>query len=175
MPLKAFTHKELTMKRHLTGVACVLGVLLMAACAAPSAPLGPTDDEMIAAANALDDQFIAAFNSGDAAALAALYTMDAVSFPPDMMEARGQMAIQVASQASAEAMAGAKLELTDQRNVVVGDAVVGYGLWRMTMPVPDGPPMMREGRYTDVKVMRDGKWLYMVDHASAPLPPPPAG
>jgi ketosteroid isomerase-like protein len=85
------------------------------------------------------------------------------------------MAIQVASQASAEAMAGAKLELTDQRNVVVGDAVVGYGLWRMTMPVPDGPPMMMEGRYTDVKVMRDGKWLYMVDHASAPLPPPPAG
>lgn len=163
------------MKRQLTGVACVLGALLMVACAAPPAPVGPTDDEKIAAANALDDQFVTAFNSGDAAALAALYTMDAVSFPPDIMEARGQMAIQVAAQASAEAMSGAKLEFIDQRNVVAGDAVVGYGLWRMTMPVPDAPPMTMEGRYTDVKVMRDGKWLYMVDHASAPLPPPPAG
>ena len=30
------------------------------------------------------------------------------------------------------------------------------------------------GRYTDVKAQRDGKWVYIIDHASVPLPPPSA-
>jgi len=29
-----------------------------------------------------------------------------------------------------------------------------------------------EGRYTDVKAKRDGRWVYLLDHASAPIPPP---
>ena len=34
-------------------------------------------------------------------------------------------------------------------------------------------PQIIEGRYTDVKRMHDGKWVYVMDHASVPLPPPP--
>lgn len=30
------------------------------------------------------------------------------------------------------------------------------------------------GRYTDIKAERDGKWVYIMDHASMPLPPPSA-
>ena len=30
------------------------------------------------------------------------------------------------------------------------------------------------GRFTDVKGQRDGKWVYLMDHGSVPLMPPPA-
>lgn len=162
------------MRRQLTGGACVLAILTMVACAAP-APAGPTNAEMIAAADALDDRFIAALNAGDAEALAAMYTGDAISFPPDAMEARGREAILAASKTMAEGMAGARFELIDQRNDVVGSVVIGWGLWRMTMTGPDGAQVQVDGRYSDVKVNHDGQWLYMIDHASVPMPPPPAG
>jgi len=29
-----------------------------------------------------------------------------------------------------------------------------------------------EGRFSDVKAVRDGKWVYVMDHASIPVPPP---
>jgi hypothetical protein len=34
--------------------------------------------------------------------------------------------------------------------------------------------MELDGRFTDVKTQRDGKWVYILDHASAPMPGPPA-
>jgi ketosteroid isomerase-like protein len=55
-----------------------------------------------------------------------------------------------------------------------GDVVIGWGLWRVTVAGPDGAPVEVVGRYTDVKAERDGTWVYILDHASAPLPPPPA-
>ena len=42
------------------------------------------------------------------------------------------------------------------------------------MTGPDGEPLQMEGRYTDAKAERDGKWVYLVDHASVPIPPPPS-
>ena len=30
-----------------------------------------------------------------------------------------------------------------------------------------------EGRFSDVKAQKDGKWVYIIDRASVPLPPPP--
>ena len=43
----------------------------------------------------------------------------------------------------------------------------------MTVRGADGKPTEMTGRYTDVKAERDGKWVYLMDHGSAPLPPPP--
>lgn len=129
---------------------------------------------MIAAANDLDARFVAAFNAGDAEAFAATYwqSPDVVSFPPDAMEARGWDAVSEAAHEMVAAMAGAKLELTEIHYMVAGDVVIGWGLWRMTMPNPDGEPVVMEGRYSDVKAERDGKWVYLLDHASVPMPPP---
>ena len=50
----------------------------------------------------------------------------------------------------------------------------GSGRWKLTIPAAKGPASVIEGRYTDVKAQKDGKWVYIVDHASVPLPPPPA-
>jgi len=134
-----------------------------------------TPEKMIAAAKALDLAFVKAFNAGDSAKLAATYwhSPEVVSFPPDMMEARGWDAIKTGLADMKKSMPGAKLEMTETQYTVAGEYVLTWGKWRMTMPGPDGKPVAMEGRYTDVKAKRDGKWVFIHDHASVPMPPPP--
>ena len=129
-------------------------------------------EEMIAGANALDKAFLAAFNSGNADAMSALYwnSPDAVSFPPEELVARGIEGIRKSNAAVVKSMAGGKLEITESHQIPFQDVVVGWGLWRFTMPVEGGTPIAMVGRYTDVKAKRDGKWVYVVDHASAVMP-----
>ena len=120
----------------------------------------PNTEQMIAGANALDQAFAEAFNSGDAEAVASLYWNDpgVVSFSPDALQARGWSEVKAGYAHFSETMAGAKLELTEGHQIPAGDFVIGWGLWRMTMPTPDGSEMEIVGRYTDVKAERDGKW-----------------
>ncbi|MEO6005186.1 MAG: DUF4440 domain-containing protein [Opitutus sp.] len=70
---------------------------------------------------------------------------------------------------------GSKLEFTETHHSVVGEIVLSWGLWKFTIPGNDGKPMVSEGRFSDVKTKRDGKWVYVMDHASVPMGPPPAG
>jgi ketosteroid isomerase-like protein len=125
------------------------------------------------AADALDLQFKDAFNRGDAEALAATYwnSPDMVSMAPDGMTV-GMEATKASMSGMFAAMPGAHLELIEGRNDVHGDTVIGWGRWRMTIPGPT--PTVMEGRYSDVKAMKDGRMVYIIDHASVPLPPPPA-
>ena len=150
--------------------------LLIAGFVPAAGTAAETPEQMIAAAKALDAAFLKAFNAGDVEGVAATYwrSPEVVSMPPDTMVLRGWEAIRDGFQKSVEQLAGAKLELSDSHYSVNGELVLTWGLWRMTMPGPDGQSMTIEGRYSDVKAKRDGKWVYILDHASAPLPPPPA-
>jgi ketosteroid isomerase-like protein len=161
------------------GVVAGLGLIVFVnACASPAPPPpppGPTPAEMVAAADALDRQFLAAFNKGDADGLMATYwkSPKLVSFGPDGMGTKGWDAAHAATAEMVKAMPGATLEFLEMHNEAQGDIVLGWGTWKMTMG-PADKPLVLEGRYTDVKAMRDGKWVYLMDHASVPLPPPPA-
>ena len=157
---------------------CLVTLLAIASgCAAqPAAPAGPTPEDMVKAADALDAAFVDAFNKGDAAAMTALYwnSPDVVSAAPDVLDPfRGIEAIREANVKMVAGMAGSRLALASARHTVVGDIVLSSGLFTLTMPGPTGP-MEVNGRFTDVKAQRDGKWVYLMDHASVPLPPPPA-
>lgn len=133
-------------------------------------------EKMIAAAKALDQKFMEAFNKGDVDALMSTYwnSPDLVVYPPGAMEWRGWQAAKESFKEFLANMKGAKLQLTEPNYKVAGDVVMSWGKWRITMPTPDGKTMDMMGRYTDVKTKKDGKWVYIIDHASAPLPPPPA-
>ncbi|HVR42191.1 MAG TPA: nuclear transport factor 2 family protein [Thermoanaerobaculia bacterium] len=144
---------------------------LAGACASTTAM---DEGAMIAAARALDREFVAAFNSGDAEALSRLHwnSPDAVLFPPGALEARGIDAIRRANAAALASIPGATIELFESHQIPAGDLVIGWGKWRLTIPGPDGETTEIIGRHTDVKAMRDGRWVYLLDHASVPLPPP---
>ena len=56
-----------------------------------------------------------------------------------------------------------------------GDTSLGWGYWSLTVvPKGGGDPIPMKGRATVVVKKVGGKWQYIVDHASVPLPPPPA-
>ncbi len=129
-----------------------------------------SDQEMIAGAMALDAAFLAALNAGNAAEIASLYAPDAESFPPDVLEVVGPEAIGAASAAGVQATPGMSFEIVDSHNMVAGAYVIGWGRFRVNIPGEGGQMQVNEGRYTDVKTSQGGKWVYVVDHASFPVP-----
>jgi ketosteroid isomerase-like protein len=54
---------------------------------------------------------------------------------------------------------------------VAGDVVIGWGKWRMGIPLPNGESIVVDGRYTNVVAKRDGKWVYILAHVSVPFTP----
>lgn len=159
---------------------CLRSFALLSSCLVSVVACSPTmnsgsDEAMIVGADALDADFVAAFNGGDVEAMNALYwnNPDVVVFPPDAMQARGFAAVAEANRSMLAAMPGATLELTEHHQMLAGNVVIGWGLWQISMPGPQGTPTQLRGRYSDVKGERDGKWVYLVDHASVPLPAEP--
>lgn len=132
-------------------------------------------EHMVAEANALDQRFIEALNNADVGAVMDTYwnSEELVNFAPDAMVARGWNQVREGVSQMFANMPGAHFKLAEVHQMVAGDLVIGWGLWRVTMPTPEGGSTTMEGRYTDVKTRRDGKWVYILDHASAPLAPPP--
>ncbi len=160
--------------RCVVGCAVVVGMLgVTLGCASQNRASDP--EAMVKAADALDRAFVESFNKGDVDALNTLYwnSPDVASFPPDLLEARGIAAVRESNARTAASLKGGQLEITESHNMPVGEAVVGYGKFRIAIPGPDGKPTQVVGRYTDVKAERDGKWVYLIDHASAPLPASP--
>jgi ketosteroid isomerase-like protein len=164
-----------SMKQVVAFVIALAGLSAFGQALAADSPTAMDVQQMIAGADALDDAFVAAFNRGDAEALSQLYwnNRETSMFPPDTLEMRGYRAIQEGFAKMMSEFKGAKLELTERHQRPAADIVVGWGKWRLTMAGPDGKPTEMIGRYTDVKMMRDGKWVYYIDHASVPLPPAP--
>ena len=139
--------------------------------ACTSAPAKPDPAALIEGAKKLDAQFLEAFNSRNVEAMAALYWNNAevVSFQPDAMVVRGLAEIKEYLAKGMPAMpAGAKLEFLEVHYVPVGDIVMGWGLYRLTIPGPNGKNVESLGRFSDVKAERDGKWVFLMDHGSVP-------
>jgi ketosteroid isomerase-like protein len=130
------------------------------------------DQEMIAAARKVDRHFVEAFNRGDIDAVMSNYwnSPDLIVYPPTALEAHGYKAVREAMLQGLANAPGAQLTLADPRYQVSGDLVICHGKWRMTLPSKDGIPFVVEGRYTDLKAERDGKWVFILDHASIPWP-----
>jgi ketosteroid isomerase-like protein len=176
--------------RLLARLALVAPIAVACAAPPPPAPAAPTAADLVKAANTLDQAFVEAFNRGDAEALAALYSKGTAvtSFPPDSFELRGHEAILAGYRETFAGGPMGTLEFTDAHHLPAGDVVVSWGTWKLTLPAPAaggaagaaagaaGAPAPTEirGRFTDVKAERDGKWVYLLDHASLPSPPAPA-
>jgi len=122
----------------------------------------------------VDEAWVAAAKKGDVEAIVALYAADAVYYPPDSFEARGTAGIRKAYTEwfAAVTIAEARIESTYTTS---GDLSLGYGTATLTMqPKTGGAPQTVTVRVTAVAKKVGGKWKYLADHASAPLPAPPS-
>jgi uncharacterized protein (TIGR02246 family) len=123
--------------------------------------------------NPAGEAFVKAVNAQDADGIAVLYDADSVLFPPDTMVLKGHDAIRQ-SWVELFKTYTTHIEVSNGSFEIKGDLSYSWGNFTMTLtPKAGGEPMKIEGRYSDVSKMVNGKWYYIVDHASVPLPPPP--
>jgi ketosteroid isomerase-like protein len=153
----------------------LLNVWVMQSCNQPAKP-AHTEEEMIAAAKALDAKFFNAMNSENLDSVMSCYwnSPDLVVYPPGETEVKGWDALQKSFAGFFANMNGAKHELTETNYKVAGDVVICWGRLKMSVPGPDSTaaPMVMEGRYMDEVANKDGRWVFVVDHASVALPKP---
>jgi uncharacterized protein (TIGR02246 family) len=154
--------------RSLSYVSLVFAAFVLFAGCTPAVEQVDTD-AMLASAHALDETFLEAMNNGDLDAVVACYAEDAVSMDPGSMMSSGRSVIRESFAAFFSALPGGHIEILESHDLICGDAVASYGLLRITVPGPDGSETAMEGRFTDLKAERDGKWVYLLDHASFPM------
>jgi uncharacterized protein (TIGR02246 family) len=163
--------KDKSMKSHLP----ILSTLALAALSQGCTSQNAKPEEMVAAVQQVDAQFQQAFSKGDVDGVMALYwnSPDLVVFPPDQLQARGYDQVRQGITDAMKQMPGGKLQLTEAHYIPQGDAVIGWGLWTMSFPDSHGATPDMRGRYTELAMKKDGKWVIVLDHPSVPLPPPP--
>ena len=129
-----------------------------------------------AVVKAHSDAFGKAFNSCDVPAALMLYEDNAVLIWPGEGEvASGKAAIAKVIKAKYSSAAKSSLkQVSSDSNAIGKDYIINVGMWDDTMSGPDGKPMTARVRTTELLHRSNGKWRYVIDHASIGLPPPPA-
>jgi uncharacterized protein (TIGR02246 family) len=116
-----------------------------------------------------------AFEAGDADAVAQCYAPDAVFWLPGTAMMRGRAAIR---EGYAGFFAGATIKsakLVELGKVTHGDEASSWGTFTVvSVSKKDGKQSIESGRYTDVSRKINGRWVYLVDHASDDPPVAPA-
>lgn len=119
-------------------------------------------------AKIVDDAWIAAAKAGDVDAAVALYAPDATMFDVGGEPFHGTAAIRAHYQEWFGAVTITDVQL-NATYVSSGDLSVGYGVASLTFtPKAGGSPQTMTARVTSAANKINGKWLYVVDHASAP-------
>lgn len=117
---------------------------------------------------AVDDAWAAAVKANDLDAVMRCYAPDAVAWLPDSPEARGDAAIRETYRALFAANRIEDAKFSDARYEKVGDRSFGWGKVQLTLvPRPSGKPVTMSGRFSEMAEKRNGRWVYLLDHASA--------
>lgn len=151
-------------------VAAAIAALLLLSAAAPLTAADPAQGT-----EALDAAWAKAFQANDLEGVMACYAADAVAWLPDTAEAKGEKAIRDAYRAFFAENKVQDVRITETRSQTVRNRSVGWGRFELTLvPKSAAKPVTMTGRFTEVAEKRNGRWVYVVDHASADPPPPAA-
>jgi uncharacterized protein (TIGR02246 family) len=145
--------------------AVAVAAALSIRCLSAAAPSG---------ASIVEAQWLRAVKANDVEALVACYAPDAVLWGPGEAEARGTEAIRKSYAGMLAGYVVRDATLSNAQRRELGRYSVGWGNYTLTLaPKRGGAPIVMHGRFTDVVEKRDGKWLYVADHASADPEPAP--
>ena len=129
----------------------------------------------VTGAKAVDEAWAKAMIANDLDAVVACYAPDAVMWSPGEPEAKGEKAIRASYAALLKENTVKDAKLIDSQYQTVGKTSVGWGHYSLTLaPKAGGATVTMAGRFIDVAVEKDGKWVYIADHGSAEPPPPSA-
>lgn len=163
------------MTRHASPLRAPFALLIAFLIAAipPIAGCGPSEEEMIKAARQVDADFLKAMKKEDVEAVMATYwnNPQVVMFDTGQMMVKGPDAIRKGYAAFFDGTNVKEFTMSKQEYRVLGDAVLGYGLFSLTTVPSLGPEVKIDGCYTEIIAKRDGKWVYILDHASIPIIP----
>jgi len=122
-------------------------------------------------AKSVDAAWEKAMKAGDVDALVACYAPDAVVWFPGHREAKGHEAIRAVYQSLLADNNVTDVKMTNTHYDTVGDKSVGWGSFSITLtPKSGAAPSTMTGRFTEFCEKRDGRWVYVVDHASEEPP-----
>jgi uncharacterized protein (TIGR02246 family) len=123
----------------------------------------------------LDNAWVKAAKAGDIEALVKLYAPTAVTYMPDEMRAKGTAEIRESFRKFLGGSTVKEMTLTQDFETTSGNLAASSGTFSMTVePKTGGAAQTMEGRYSSIAVRKNGKWMYVSDHASMPAPPAPA-
>ena len=123
---------------------------------------------------ALQEAFMAALKANNPQGIAECYAPDAVNFPVDSMIGHGPESAAASWSGFFAAFTVVEARLSETHLEVHGNTAIAWGLFTiMAEPAAGGDTVEMQGRYMDIARKIDGSWLYVADHASMPLPPPP--
>jgi uncharacterized protein (TIGR02246 family) len=119
-------------------------------------------------AQSVDSSWTKAMRANDLEAVLKTYAPDAVAWLPQVKEARGEKAIRSAYEGLLSANTVKEVVLSETGYRTMGKVSVGWGRFSLTLsPKSGGSPVVMTGRFTDIAEQRGGRWVYIVDHASA--------
>jgi uncharacterized protein (TIGR02246 family) len=130
----------------------------------------------VADSKTVSDAFTKAIAACDVPSVLALYEDNAVIIWPGQGEvATGKAGIEKIVKATCSGPNKPSLtEISSDARAVGKDYIIHIGQLDDTMPGPGGKPMTVRIRTSELLHKSGGKWRYVVDHASAGLPPPPS-
>jgi uncharacterized protein (TIGR02246 family) len=121
------------------------------------------------------DCWLPAFKAGDADATANCYLADAVMWFPNGPVAVGREAIREGYAGYFKAFTIKSASLKEMGRSGSGNDITSWGTFEIVMMPKDGGAEVTErGRYTELSRRVDGRWMYVMDHASDD-PPAAAG
>ncbi len=149
---------------------------IVAVMAVAGSLVGPTMSAEDTGVAAVEAAWVKAIKANSLDQVMALYADDAVGWFPDMSEASGAKAIRASYENLLSTFTIKDASLTGTHSKNAGKLSLGWGKFTLTVvEKATGKEQVWNGRFTDVAERRRGRWLYIVDHASAePLPPPAA-
>ena len=126
-----------------------------------------------AGVQAVDEAWRKAITANDLDGIMAVYAADAVMWLPDAPEAKGHEAIRKSFAALLAANTVTAVTFANTHYHTSGDLSVGWGDFTLSLsPKAGGNPVTMSGRFSVIARNENGKWVYVVDHASAQPPSP---
>jgi len=140
-------------------------VLLLAVALVPAWPaaLGAQDTGPAG----VDVAWVRGMKANDVDGIVKCYAPDAVAWLPGSPAARGESAIRATYTGLLSGSTVKDVALSDVQEKRTGDLAIRWGTFSLTLePKAGGNPAVVKGRFSEVLELRNGQWVYTVDHAS---------